>query len=162
MGCLCRHIRQDTRRLRNEFDSDVPPTVYELCSLPGIGLKMAFLRLHAGAWEYVSFLHLCWVVIRRKETWAFGLDVRVHRITNRPKRHKPPTEKLGRKISDDSVSLYTQSQVVTAQRILQRDKPPPRRLWQVSFSALPPPSAVIDVSAYLRSFDYLSTPNATC
>jgi len=45
-----RYIRQAALRLRDEFDSDVPKTVDELCSLPGVGLKMAFLCLHA-AWD---------------------------------------------------------------------------------------------------------------
>lgn len=36
--------------LRDRFDSDVPKTVDELCSLPGVGPKMAFLCLQA-AWD---------------------------------------------------------------------------------------------------------------
>ena len=45
-----RYIRQAAQRLRDDFDSDVPKTVDELCSLPGVGPKMAFLCLHA-AWD---------------------------------------------------------------------------------------------------------------
>jgi len=45
-----RYIRQAAQRLQGEFDSDVPKTVDELCSLPGVGPKMAFLCLHA-AWD---------------------------------------------------------------------------------------------------------------
>jgi endonuclease III len=45
-----RYIKQTAQRLRDEFDSDVPKTVDELCSLPGVGPKMAFLCLHA-AWN---------------------------------------------------------------------------------------------------------------
>jgi endonuclease-3 len=47
---LLRYIRQAAGRLRDDFDSDVPKTVEELCSLPGVGPKMAFLCLHA-AWD---------------------------------------------------------------------------------------------------------------
>jgi endonuclease-3 len=50
MGDGFRYIRQAAQRLRDEFDSDVPRTVDELCSLPGVGPKMAFLCLHA-AWD---------------------------------------------------------------------------------------------------------------
>lgn len=46
----CRYIKQTAVRLRDEFDSDVPKTVDELCSLPGVGPKMAFLCLQ-NAWD---------------------------------------------------------------------------------------------------------------
>ena len=45
-----RYIKQAAQRLRDDFDSDVPKTVDELVSLPGVGPKMAFLCLHA-AWD---------------------------------------------------------------------------------------------------------------
>jgi endonuclease-3 len=45
-----RYIRQAAQRLKDDFDSDVPKTVDELCSLSGVGPKMAFLCLHA-AWD---------------------------------------------------------------------------------------------------------------
>ena len=45
-----RYIKQAAVKLRDEFDSDVPKTVDDLCSLPGVGPKMAFLCLHA-AWD---------------------------------------------------------------------------------------------------------------
>lgn len=70
------YIRQAAQRLRDEFDGDVPKTVDELCSLPGVGPKMAFLCLHA-AWDI---------------NVGIGVDVHVHRITNRLKWHKPPTK----------------------------------------------------------------------
>ncbi|KAH9961148.1 DNA glycosylase [Lactifluus volemus] len=70
------YIRQAAQRLRDEFDSDVPKTVDELCSLPGVGPKMAFLCLHA-AWDI---------------NVGIGVDVHVHRITNRLKWHKSPTK----------------------------------------------------------------------
>jgi endonuclease-3 len=36
--------------LHDDFGSDVPKTVDELCSLPGVGPKMAFLALQV-AWD---------------------------------------------------------------------------------------------------------------
>lgn len=45
-----RYIKQAAQKLRHEFDSDVPKTVDELCSLPGVGPKMAFLALQV-AWK---------------------------------------------------------------------------------------------------------------
>ncbi|KAI9445762.1 DNA glycosylase [Lactarius psammicola] len=71
------YIKQAAQRLRDEFDSDVPRTVDELCSLPGVGPKMAFLCLHA-AWDI---------------NVGIGVDIHVHRITNRLKWHKTPTKK---------------------------------------------------------------------
>ncbi|OJA11195.1 hypothetical protein AZE42_06243 [Rhizopogon vesiculosus] len=61
------YIKKAALRLRDDFDSDVPKTVDELCSLPGVGPKMAFLTLHV-AWN----LNL-----------GIGVDVHVHRITDR-------------------------------------------------------------------------------
>ena len=45
-----RYIKQAAVRLRDEFNSDVPKAVDELCSLPGVGPKMAFLCLQR-AWN---------------------------------------------------------------------------------------------------------------
>lgn len=45
-----RYLKQTALRLRDDFDSDVPKTVDELCSLPGVGPKMAFLALQV-AWN---------------------------------------------------------------------------------------------------------------
>ncbi|KAF8061753.1 DNA glycosylase [Lyophyllum atratum] len=70
------HIKKAAQRLRDDFDSDVPKTVDELCSLAGVGPKMAFLTLHA-AWNL---------------NVGIGVDVHVHRITNRLGWHKPPTK----------------------------------------------------------------------
>ncbi|KAI0062020.1 DNA glycosylase [Artomyces pyxidatus] len=70
------YIKQAAQRLRDNFDSDVPKTVDELCSLPGVGPKMAFLTLQS-AW---------------KINVGIGVDVHVHRITNLLKWHKPPTK----------------------------------------------------------------------
>ncbi|KAI0648440.1 DNA glycosylase [Trametes meyenii] len=70
------YIRQAAQKLHDEFDGDVPKTVDELCSLPGVGPKMAFLALQV-AW---------------KINVGIGVDVHVHRITNRLGWHKPPTK----------------------------------------------------------------------
>ncbi|TDL18515.1 DNA glycosylase [Rickenella mellea] len=70
------YIKQTAVKLRDEFDSDVPKTVDDLCSLPGVGPKMAFLALHS-AWDL---------------NVGIGVDVHVHRITNRLGWHKPATK----------------------------------------------------------------------
>lgn len=70
------YIKQAAQRLKDDFSSDVPKTVDELCSLPGVGPKMAFLTLQV-AW---------------KINVGIGVDVHVHRITNRLGWHKPPTK----------------------------------------------------------------------
>ncbi|KAJ3556462.1 hypothetical protein NM688_g2013 [Phlebia brevispora] len=70
------YIKQAAQKLHDEFDSEVPKTVDELCSLPGVGPKMAFLALQV-AWNI---------------NVGIGVDVHVHRITNRLGWHKPPTK----------------------------------------------------------------------
>ncbi|GLB35576.1 putative bifunctional DNA N-glycosylase with associated apurinic apyrimidinic (AP) lyase function that catalyzes the first step in base excision repair (BER), the primary repair pathway for the repair of oxidative DNA damage [Lyophyllum shimeji] len=71
-----KYIKLAAQRLRSDFDSDVPKTVDELCSLQGVGPKMAFLTLH-NAWNI---------------NVGIGVDVHVHRITNRLGWHKPCTK----------------------------------------------------------------------
>ena len=44
------YLKNTAQKLRDDFDSDVPKTVDELCSLPGVGPKMAFLTLQV-AWK---------------------------------------------------------------------------------------------------------------
>ncbi|WVQ75589.1 hypothetical protein IAR50_005217 [Cryptococcus sp. DSM 104548] len=58
-----------------EEKGDVPNTLEGLCELKGVGPKMAFLALQC-AWDINA---------------GIGVDVHVHRITNRLKWHKPPT-----------------------------------------------------------------------
>ncbi|KAF9501714.1 DNA glycosylase [Pleurotus eryngii] len=70
------YLKQTARMLKDSFNSDVPKTVDELCSLPGVGPKMAFLALHS-AWNL---------------NVGIGVDVHVHRITNRLGWHKPSTK----------------------------------------------------------------------
>ncbi|KAG9035380.1 DNA N-glycosylase and apurinic/apyrimidinic (AP) lyase [Tulasnella sp. JGI-2019a] len=69
------YIKQAAQILKDKYDSDVPKTIDELCSLPGVGPKMSFLLLQA-AWDI---------------NIGIGVDVHVHRITNRLGWHKPPT-----------------------------------------------------------------------
>ncbi|THV06921.1 DNA glycosylase [Dendrothele bispora CBS 962.96] len=70
------YIKQTAVLLRDNHDSDVPKTVDELCALPGVGPKMAFLALQI-AWDL---------------NHGIGVDVHVHRITNRLGWHKPPSK----------------------------------------------------------------------
>ncbi|KDQ18692.1 hypothetical protein BOTBODRAFT_154659 [Botryobasidium botryosum FD-172 SS1] len=69
------YIKQAAQKLKDEFDSELPKTVDELCSLPGVGPKMAFLALQV-AWNLNE---------------GIGVDVHVHRITNRLGWHSVPT-----------------------------------------------------------------------
>ncbi|KAH9930841.1 DNA glycosylase [Fomitopsis serialis] len=70
------YIKRTARRLSDEFGGDIPKTVDELCSLPGVGPKMAILALHVG-WKINA---------------GVGVDVHVHRVTNRLGWHTPPTK----------------------------------------------------------------------
>ncbi|KAF8528153.1 DNA-lyase [Hysterangium stoloniferum] len=70
------YIRQAAQKIQDEFEGEIPNTLEGLCSLPGVGPKMAFLTLQV-AWN----LNL-----------GIGVDVHVHRITNRLKWHKVPTK----------------------------------------------------------------------
>ncbi|CAE6345384.1 unnamed protein product [Rhizoctonia solani] len=69
------YIRAAAQILLDKYDSDVPKTVDELCALPGVGPKMSFLVLQV-AWNI---------------NVGIGVDIHVHRITNRLGWHKPPT-----------------------------------------------------------------------
>ncbi|KAH8917009.1 DNA glycosylase [Atractiella rhizophila] len=69
------YMKGVAQMLKDKFDGEVPKTVEELVSLPGVGPKMAFLCLQS-AWK----LNL-----------GIGVDTHVHRITNRLGWHKPPT-----------------------------------------------------------------------
>jgi len=72
------YIQEAARSLlsqQGEARGDVPKTLEGLCELKGVGPKMAFLTLQC-AWDINA---------------GIGVDVHVHRITNRLKWHKPPT-----------------------------------------------------------------------
>ena len=90
-----RYIKQAAVRLRDDFGSDVPKTVDDLCSLPGVGPKMAFLCLRS-AWnmyvlrtKFLSWTQIYPENLRRND--GIGVDVHVHRISNRLRWHKPAT-----------------------------------------------------------------------
>lgn len=61
------YIQSASRILQDDFEGDVPKTIDELCSLPGVGPKMGFLALQ-GAWNL---------------NMGIGVDVHVHRVANR-------------------------------------------------------------------------------
>ena len=53
--------------MKEKYDSDIPSTIKDLCSLPGVGKKMAYLAMTC-AWNKCE---------------GIGVDVHVHRIANR-------------------------------------------------------------------------------
>jgi endonuclease III-like protein 1 len=62
-----KHIKITAQILKDKFNGDIPQSVKELCSLPGVGPKMAYLAMQA-AWN---------------KTEGIGVDTHVHRISNR-------------------------------------------------------------------------------
>ncbi|XP_059481417.1 endonuclease III-like protein 1 [Neocloeon triangulifer] len=62
-----RHIKATTAVLAEKYNGDIPNTVKDLCSLPGVGPKMAHLCMNIG-WGIVT---------------GIGVDTHVHRISNR-------------------------------------------------------------------------------
>ncbi|KIY66175.1 DNA glycosylase [Cylindrobasidium torrendii FP15055 ss-10] len=70
-----KYIKATVSALNEEFDGEVPRDVDDLCSLTGIGPKMAFLILQV-AW---------------KQNDGICVDTHVHRITNLLGWHSPPT-----------------------------------------------------------------------
>lgn len=61
------YIKSAASIIASTFNGDVPKNVDELCSLPGVGPKMAFLCLQS-AWQI---------------NLGIGVDVHVHRLSNR-------------------------------------------------------------------------------
>ncbi|KIM23994.1 hypothetical protein M408DRAFT_53571, partial [Serendipita vermifera MAFF 305830] len=61
------YIKSTAEILHRDYDDDIPRTIDSLCSLPGVGMKMAMLTMQA-AWG---------------DNVGIGVDVHVHRITNR-------------------------------------------------------------------------------
>lgn len=60
------YLRRAAEILRDRFDGDVPRTIDDLCSLPGVGPKMAFLQMQSMGLNV-----------------GIGVDTHVHRISNR-------------------------------------------------------------------------------
>ncbi|XP_013782865.1 endonuclease III-like protein 1 [Limulus polyphemus] len=61
------YLKKTAQILKDQFSGDIPPSVEELCKLPGVGPKMAYLAM-AIAW---------------KQTVGIAVDTHVHRIANR-------------------------------------------------------------------------------
>ncbi|XP_033120188.1 endonuclease III-like protein 1 isoform X1 [Anneissia japonica] len=70
------YIKKTTQILKDKYNSDIPPTLKELISLPGIGPKMAHIIMDV-AWNKLT---------------GIGVDTHVHRITNRLNWVKKPTK----------------------------------------------------------------------
>ncbi|CAH8470217.1 unnamed protein product [Schistosoma rodhaini] len=70
------NIKKTCEILKEKYNSDIPETVEELCTLPGVGPKMAYLAMQC-AWKKVT---------------GIGVDTHVHRIVNRLKWCKKPTK----------------------------------------------------------------------
>ncbi|WFD22869.1 orotidine-5'-phosphate decarboxylase [Malassezia equina] len=60
------YLRKMTHMLQERWDGDVPRTVDELCEIPGVGPKMAFLQMQSMGLNV-----------------GIGVDTHVHRISNR-------------------------------------------------------------------------------
>jgi endonuclease-3 len=63
------YVQSAAQIIRDDFGGDIPKTIDELCSLPGVGPKMGFLCLQS-AWNL---------------NMGIGVDVHVHRVSNRLK-----------------------------------------------------------------------------
>lgn len=61
------YIKKASKILKDQYDCDIPPTLKEVVKLPGVGPKMGHL-LMTHAWG---------------KTEGIGVDVHVHRISNR-------------------------------------------------------------------------------
>lgn len=73
-----RYLKQAAVILRDQHNSDIPPTLEGLMSLPGVGPKMAHLCMGAeNGWNTVT---------------GIGVDVHVHRITNLWGWQAPPSK----------------------------------------------------------------------
>ena len=60
------YLMKTARILRDKYDGDIPRSIKDLCSLPGVGPKMAYIAMQV-AWN---------------ENCGIGVDVHVHRIMN--------------------------------------------------------------------------------
>jgi len=71
-----KYLKRTCEILKKEFDGDIPDSVEGLCSLPGVGPKMAHLVMQV-AWDQVT---------------GIAVDTHVHRISNRLKFVPKPTK----------------------------------------------------------------------
>ncbi|MES1921281.1 alpha,alpha-trehalase nth1, variant 4 [Bonamia ostreae] len=76
------YIKEAAERIKTDFSGDIPKNVEDLCSLKGVGEKMAYLAMQV-AWNKVV---------------GIGVDVHVNRISNRlgwsNKKHPNKTRKV--------------------------------------------------------------------
>ncbi|KAK3760540.1 hypothetical protein RRG08_022824 [Elysia crispata] len=70
------YIKRASAILKDEYNEDIPDTIKGLCSLPGVGPKMAHLAMKC-AWHTIT---------------GIGVDTHVHRITNRLRWFRKPTK----------------------------------------------------------------------
>jgi len=70
------YIKRTAAILKDLFNKDIPNSVEELCKLPGVGPKMAYIAMSV-AWN---------------ENVGIGVDTHVHRISNRLGWTKIPTK----------------------------------------------------------------------
>lgn len=90
--CICKvgfhrrkagYIKKACELLRDKFDGDIPKTIEDIVSLPGVGPKMGHLLLQNG-WKINS---------------GIGVDVHLHRLAQMwnwvPKSDKPETTRAG-------------------------------------------------------------------
>ena len=147
-----RYIKQTAQRLHDDFDGDVPKTVDELCSLPGVGPKMAFLTLQV-AWKlYVTFFpdpstisslmcehHPLTRTLHACRNVGISVDVHVHRITNRLGWHTRPTKNPEETRqacffvlpthAHPLACTQTQPSILAPKRVAPRDQPYARWVW---------------------------------
>lgn len=71
-----KYLQQTSKVLMEKYNSDIPRSIKELVALPGVGPKMAHICM-STAWN---------------ETTGIGVDVHVHRISNRLKWVPSPTK----------------------------------------------------------------------
>ena len=74
-----KHILKSSFILKDKYDFDIPDTIEGLCSLPGVGPKMAYIAMSV-AWS---------------KCVGIGVDTHVHRIANRLQWVKKPTKLPG-------------------------------------------------------------------
>ncbi|XP_012943659.1 endonuclease III-like protein 1 [Aplysia californica] len=70
------YIKRTSEILSAKYDGDIPNTIKDLCSLPGVGPKMAHLTMKC-AWGSIT---------------GIGVDTHVHRISNRLNWVRKPTK----------------------------------------------------------------------
>ncbi|OAF72216.1 hypothetical protein A3Q56_00032 [Intoshia linei] len=61
------YITRTLKILNEQYDNDIPQTIVDMCNLPGVGEKMAYI-LMSVAWKRIE---------------GIGVDTHVHRICNR-------------------------------------------------------------------------------